>query len=147
MNVIVPHGCSYDERDAATIGAELRRIRDNLDVELAMARAVELGEEYDLPPAEREAAALDKNGLRSCGQREFEVRVGVTLGVLEFQAGRNNSVECCFHVARDIGIVALVDQYSGCRVRHVEVADPISYAGVCDELLHARGNIDELRSA
>jgi len=128
MNVIVPHGCSYDERDAAMIGAELRRIRDNLDVELAMARAVELGEEYDLPPAEREAAALDKNGLRSCGQREFQMRVGVAFGVLEFQAGRDDSVECRFHVACDIGIVALVDQNSGCRVRRVEVADAIRHA-------------------
>ena len=127
MNVIVPHGCSYDETDAAMIGPELRRIRDNLDVELAMARAVELGEEYNLPPAEREAAVLDKNGLRTSGQRKFEVRVGVAFSVLEFQAGRNDSVECCFHVACHVGIVALVDQDSGCRVRHVEVADAITY--------------------
>jgi len=147
MNVIVPHGWSYDERDAAIIGAELHWIRDNLDVELAMARAVELGEEYDLPPAEREPAAFDKNGLRSCGQREFEVRVRVTFGVLESQAGRNDSVECCFHVACDVRIVALVDQDPACRVRHLEVADASSYARCCDELLHTRGNIDELCSA
>ncbi len=74
-----------------------------------MARAVELGEEYDLPTAKRKAAVLDKNGLRSCGQREFEMRVGVAFCVLEFQAGRNDSVKRCFHVAGDVGIVALIN--------------------------------------
>src|ERR1700733_2544498 len=126
-SVIVPQcGASDERREKCLCDVfALCRIGNNLDAEFAMARAIELGEEYDLPAAECEATVLNENRLRSCGQGEFKVRVRVALGVLEFQAGWNDSVERCFHVTRDVWIVALVDQDTCCRVRDVDVADAI----------------------
>jgi hypothetical protein len=109
-------------------------VGDDFYAEFAGARTVELGKEDLLPLAEGEPAVLDPDGLRAAEKGKFDVGIGVPFRVAEAFVVRDKAIEGVLHVAGDVGIVALVDDYAGGSVRDEEVAGAIGAAGRVYEL-------------
>ena len=125
----------------------LNGIGDDLDAELSCAWAIEFGEEDLLPAAEREAAALNPYGCGGANQRGLDVGIGVAFGVLEMGAVWNEAVKSTFHIAGNVGVVALVDQDAGRGVRDVEVAHAGLAGGGADETFNFGGDVAQFGAA
>lgn len=98
-------------------------VGNDFDVKLAMAGAVEFGEEDFLPAAEREAARYDENRFGGADESGLDVRIGITFGVAEVRAIGDEAIERAFHVVRNVGIIALVDEDAGRGVGNVKMAN------------------------
>lgn len=116
-------------------------VGDDFHVQLAMAGAVEFGEEYFLPAAEREAPPFDEHRFGGADERGLDMRIGISFGVAELRAIGYEAVESAFHVMGDIGIIALVDKDAGGGVRNVEMADAGRAAGFANKFFDFRGDI------
>src|ERR1700724_1794700 len=117
-----------------------RRIGNNLDVQFAGARAVEFRIENGLPAAAQKAASLDPDSLARADERGLDVRIRIAFGMLVVTRWGDQSVQYSFDIARDIRVVAFVDEDAGGRVRDVKGANSIAAAGVAHRLLNFGGN-------
>jgi hypothetical protein len=119
-------------------------LRNDADVQLPLARAVELAKEDALPAAKRELACLHKNELAGTDKSRFHVRVGVAFGVAIRTSCGDQPVERSFYVRSDIGISVLVDGNGGSGVRDKEVADSRGDTRARHNLLDCGCDVDEL---
>jgi hypothetical protein len=75
-------------------------------VKFAGAGAVEFGEEDYLPTTQAQMALFDEDRFGRADERGFDVRVGISLCVLEEGAIGDEAIERAFHVPRHVWIVA-----------------------------------------
>src|SRR6185437_14779711 len=118
-----------------------RGVGDDFDAEFAGAGAVEFGEEYGLPAAEREAAIFDPDGFGGADDCGFYVRIGVAFGMLVVAAARDEAVERGFDITRYRGIVAFVNENASGGVRHVQMTDAVKAAGFADDGFNFGGDV------
>src|SRR4051794_4536488 len=123
-------------------------LRERSDVDLAVARAVELAEEDPLVPPEREPAVAQRHEDLRAHQRRAHVRrrvrpVGI-VDVLPLPVLVDDLLQRALEVQPDEGVGALVDRHAGRRVRHVDErrTGPVD-VGECR--LHLLGDVHELR--
>ena len=85
-------------------------VREELNVKLALARAIEFGEKDSLPAAQGQLAVFDKNKRIHANEHGLEVRIGVAFRVA-IESGRwDEAVKGAFGVGGDIGIGVFVDE-------------------------------------
>src|SRR5690348_15684311 len=131
--------CPYD--DAQMLAGGGWRVGDDFDAEFAGARAIEFGEEYGLPAAEREAVIFDPDGFGGADDCGFYVRIGVAFGMFVVAAPRDEAVERGFDITRDGRIVSFVDENASGGVRHVQMADAVKAAGFADDGVDFGGDV------
>src|SRR5919204_575856 len=124
------------------------RLRQRGDVDLPLARPVELAEEDSLPAAERELPVVERDEHLGAHERRADVRRGVrpvrVLDMLPAPPVLDDLLERSLEVARNRGIRALVDRHARGRVRHVHERGGRAVR-VAQRVLHRFRDVDELR--
>lgn len=133
--------------DSPCATSGLNAVGKDLDVEFALAGAVEFCEENALPATEGEFAFFYENKLRGAGEHGFDVRVGVAFGVAVGAGGGNETVEGALRIGSDIGVGMFVDENGSRGVRNVQEASADADAESGDDALDVSGDVDELGAA
>src|SRR6266508_844416 len=134
---------------ATTPSVALACLAQRGDVDLALARAVELAEEDALVRPEGQATLIERNQHLRAHQRCSDVRrrvLPVGVHMLPAPAVLDDLLERGLEVLDQLGVDALVDRHPGSRVRHVDESGRRAVRGVQD-VGHELGDLDELRAA
>ena len=102
--------CSLERAELPIVGLSHRIGNRFSRRSSARTRAVKFSEKDGLPPAEGEFPLLDPNRFRGTDQSCFNVRIRIPFLVLVTARVRDQAVESYFDIARDVGVIAFVDQ-------------------------------------
>jgi hypothetical protein len=125
---------------------DLGSIAYDSDENGTLARAIELAQKNALPGTERELPVLDKNGLAGAGEDGLHVRIGVAFRVAVGPLVGNQSIENAFDIAGHVRIGVFVDGDARGSVRHEDVAESATHAGIADCVFDFPRDIDKLRA-
>src|SRR3954462_9529972 len=118
-----------------------RAVADDSNGRVTLSRSVEISEINSLPRTEHELASAHRKRHVVPRQYRFDVRVGVSLGVMELGITRDQLCEMCDEVVLHIGVGVLIHEDARCRVQCRYHADPVGHPRACDRRTHARGDV------
>lgn len=115
---------------------------DDLHPNAALARAVEFAEKHRLPASQLQFAVFDGQSLTRSGEKRFEMRVGIALGVPVIALTRRDFLQGDQKVAHHVGIEPFLNRDARRGVRRVNHAQSTPHAALRHDFLHAGGDVD-----